>query len=123
MDTSVFIAREAGRSLDLDALPVEVLVSVVTVAELRAGVLVADSPEQAARRLASLEEARQTAPLPIDDDVAEHWASLRVALRQAGRRMGVNDAWIASTALAHGLAVVTQDRDYAAVLGLTVVRV
>ncbi len=46
-DTSVFIARESGRSLDADALPDELAVSIITIGELRAGVLVADTVEQA----------------------------------------------------------------------------
>ena len=59
----------------------------------------------------------------ITDRVAASWARLRVALRDEGRRLGVNDSWIAATALAHDLAVVTQDDDYDDVPGLTVVRV
>jgi predicted nucleic acid-binding protein len=61
-------------------------------------------------------------PLPVDGSVASAWAELRVALRDAGRRMPVNDSWIAATAIANGLAVVTQDDDYEGVPGLTVLR-
>jgi predicted nucleic acid-binding protein len=55
--------------------------------------------------------------------VATAWAELRVALRDAGKRMPVNDSWIAATALANRFAVVAQDDDYDAVPGLTVIRV
>ena len=41
LDTSVLIATETGRPLDIDALPDEVFISVVTIAELQAGVLAA----------------------------------------------------------------------------------
>ncbi len=37
--------------------------------------------------------------------------------------MPVNDSWIAATAMAHGLPVVTQDDDYVDVPGLEVIRV
>ena len=37
--------------------------------------------------------------------------------------MPVNDSWIAATAIAHGLPVVTQDDDYADVPGLDVIRI
>ena len=37
------------------------------------------------------------------------WARLRVELRDRGLRMPVNDSWIAATAIALGVAVVTQD--------------
>jgi len=35
--------------------------------------------------------------------------------------MRINDSWIAATAIAHRLPLVTQDRDYAGVPGLDVV--
>ena len=35
--------------------------------------------------------------------------------------MPVNDSWIAATAIALGVAIVTQDDDYADVPGLTVI--
>jgi predicted nucleic acid-binding protein len=122
LDTSVFIARESGRPLDAAALPDQVAVSVITVAELRAGVLAATSLDVRDRRLATLTAALSLDPLPIDDGVAQRWARLRVALRDGGLRMGINDSWIAATAMAHGVPVVTQDDDYPFVEGLDVVR-
>ena len=35
--------------------------------------------------------------------------------------VAINDSWIVATAIAHGLPLVTQDRDYTTVPGLTVV--
>lgn len=46
-----------------------------------------------------------------------------VRLRDLGLRMPVNDSWIAATALALGVPVVTQDDDYVAVPGLEVIHV
>lgn len=122
-DTSLFIAREIGRPLDADALPDELAVSIITIGELRAGVLVADSVETRDRRLRTLTAALELEPIPIDEPVAAEWARLRVLLRDTGQRMPVNDSWIAATALAHGVPVVTQDDDFPAVEGLTVTRV
>lgn len=122
-DTSVFIARETGRGLDVAALPDALGVSIVTIAELRAGVLAAADVGTRDRRLTTLQQALALDPLPIDDAVAQAWARLRVDLRDAGRRMNVNDAWIAATALAHQLPLVSQDSDYDVVPGLKVIRV
>lgn len=122
VDTSVMVAAESGRRLDRTALPDDGTVSIVTVAELRLGVLVADDHLRAPR-LATLERALTMRPLSVDASVAERWAQLRATLRAAGRRMPVNDSWIAATALAHGLPVVTQDDDYDDVPGLTVIKV
>ena len=122
-DTSVFIARESGRPLDSDALPDELAVSIITIGELRAGVLAASSVEVRDRRLGTLTAALQLEPVPVDEAVAAHWARLRVLLRDSGQRMPVNDSWIAATALALGVAVVTQDDDFPDLDVLDVVRV
>jgi predicted nucleic acid-binding protein len=101
-------------------------VSVVTVAELQAGVLAARSTELRARRLATLEGIGDIQILVIDEAVAGSWALLRVHLVELGRRLNVNDLWIAATALTHKLPVVTQDEDFEpvdGVAGLKIVRV
>jgi len=111
LDTSVFIAREQERPLG--DLPDEVAVSVVTLSELRHGVLAAPGHEQMAQRLSTLEAARQIAkPLVIDETVGDEFARLRVALRAVDRAMNVMDGWIAATAMAYGAAVCTQDADF-----------
>ena len=111
LDTSVFIAREQERPLA--TLPEEVGVSVVTMSELRHGVLAADDHRQRARRLSTLEAARQIGrALVIDEAVGDEFARLRVELKAIGRAMKVMDAWIAATAMAHDAAVCTQDADF-----------
>ena len=122
-DTSVFIARESGRRLDETSMPDELAVSIVTVGELRAGVLAADDVRVRERRLTTLTAAMELDPVPVDDDVAAQWARLRVLLRDMGRRMPVNDSWIAATAMALQVPVVVQDDDYVELDGLSVIRV
>jgi predicted nucleic acid-binding protein len=111
LDTSVFIAREE-RDLDTARIPDEVAVSVVTYGELRAGVLAATDLAVRSRRLSTLQTVADLEPLPIDTAVADAWATLRLLLAEAGRRVNVNDTWIAATALAHDVPVVSQDADY-----------
>jgi predicted nucleic acid-binding protein len=111
-DTSLFIAAESGRLADEAAVPDRLAVSVVTLGELRAGVLAARDTATRQVRLSTMGWALRLDPLVIDDRVAEAWAALRVHLRDLGRRMPVNDSWIAATAIALDLPVVTQDDDY-----------
>ena len=122
-DTSVFIARETGRSLDIAAIPDELAVSAITIGELRAGVLVAADTSARSRRLETLTAALALQPVPVDDDVAASWAELRVLLRDMNRRMPVNDSWIAATAMALEVPIVTQDDVYPVLPGLPVIRV
>lgn len=122
-DTSVFIARESGRPLDHDAVPDELAVSVITIGELRTGVLAARDLQTRDRRLATLSMAMALDPISVDEAVAAQWARLRVLLRDTGQRMGVNDSWIAATAMALDIPVVTQDRDFPEIEDLDVTRV
>ena len=122
-DTSVFIARESGRPLAETDLPDELAISVITIGELRSGVLAAVDVETRDRRLATLSEALALDPLPVDQAVAEAWARLRVLLRDMQKQIAVNDSWIAATAMSLGVPVGTQDEDYVEVPGLKIVRV
>lgn len=124
--TSVFIASESGRLLHEGKLPLETVISVVTLAELQAGVLVAIDTATRAQRLATLEAVADIQVLVIDDMVAQERARLRVLLAETARRISVNDLWIAATAVAHGIPVVTKDSDFdplIEVAGLDVVQV
>lgn len=95
----------------------------VTVGELRLGVLAAEDGPTRARRLETLSRAETLDPMPIDLAVAHAWASLRLALRDQNERMPLNDSWIAATAIANRIPVVTQDADYDDIPGLEVIRV
>ncbi len=126
LDTSVFIANESGRAIDAQRLPDESAISVVTLAELQVGMLAAVDSQTRATRLATVDLARDMEVLPAEERVALAWARLRVHLAEVGRRVNVNDLWIAATAIAQGLPVVTQDLDFdplEGVLGLEIVRV
>jgi predicted nucleic acid-binding protein len=113
LDTSVFIARETGR--ELGELPDHVAVSVITIGELELGVLQATESSTRARRGDTLALARNADPIPVSEAVMSAWARLVADCRGTGvhRMIKLTDALIAATAVAHGLAVVTQDDDYA----------
>jgi len=121
-DTSVFIAREAGRPLG--DLPDEIAVSVVTAAELELGVLRASDPSTRAVRLRTLSRVRsEYSLLNIDETTASCFARIADEELRAGRKLRRHDAWIAATALQHGAAVVTQDTDFSAFNSVHVIRV
>lgn len=121
LDTSVFTARESGRPLA--SLPDEGRVSVITVAELRIGVLVADDLSIRAQRLRTLSEVEALEPLPVDDAVARAFAEIAADSRRRGKRPKILDALIAATARSRAMPVFTQDADFGDMVGVQVVQV
>lgn len=122
LDTSVLIAA------DIAPIPGELAISVVSIAELQFGVLVAKSQEAQALRLTRLSAIqRRFDPLPVDDAVADSYTHLAARVVQVGRqpRARVLDLLIAATAHAHGASVYTRNPDDLAGLAdlLTVVAV
>lgn len=126
LDTSVLVAIENGRSLRTEAMPKTTAISVVTKAELRMGIFAAEDVETRDRRLVTFELANRIVALPVDEAVARAWAQMRAYVGASGEKVEVNDMWIAATAAAHEIPVLTQDGDFDAlngVAGLTVIPV
>jgi predicted nucleic acid-binding protein len=122
-DTSVFAGIENAR-LDIDRFAdFEWGISVVTLGELRLGVLQAHGPEAASRRLSTYQLAQRFEAIAVDEAVADAWALLVSQLRGLGRKAPINDSWIAATAIAYQVPVVTRDADYDAMPDVEVIRV
>jgi predicted nucleic acid-binding protein len=126
LDTSVLIAIESGRPLRTEAMPDTTAISVVTKAELRVGIFAAEDIETRDRRLMTFELANRIVALPVDEAVSRAWAQMRAYVQASSQKVGINDMWIAATAAAHEIPVLTQDGDFDAlngVAGLTVIPV
>lgn len=122
LDTSVFIARETGRPLG--ELPETAAVSVVTIAELHLGVLMAHGLSVRSRRLRTLSAVESAfEPIPIDSRIARIFAEIVAEARRLGRRPKIMDTWIAATALAHDLPIYTQDEDFESIPKVRVQRI
>ncbi len=123
LDTSFFVAAESGRPLGEMPGITETEVSVVTLAELTVGVLLANDSDRA-RRVATLSAVESTwDPLPVDAEVARAFARIVAGLRAGQRHIPILDALIAATAVVAQVPVVTQDRDYDSIPDIQVIRV
>lgn len=123
LDTSFFVVTESGRPLSEMTGVTETEVSVVTLAELTLGVLMADDVERAGR-VATLSAVESTwDPLPVDAEVARQFARIAADLRARRRRVSILDALVAATAAVEQIPVVTQDRDYEEMTDISVIRV
>ena len=57
--------------------------------------------------------------LPLVEETAMHYASIRQQLKSAGAPLPANDVWIAALARQHDMPVLTRDAHFDAVPGLT----
>ena len=95
----------------------------ITVAELRIGVLVAADASVRAQRMRTLSEVERLAALPVDDAVAREFAEIVAETRRERRRPKILDSLIAATARALDAPVYTQDADFDGIPGVRVIRV
>jgi predicted nucleic acid-binding protein len=114
LDTSVVI--ELGH-LEAAALPRELAVSAITMAELAAGPHAASSRDERGRRQELLQRAEATFdPLPFDTEAARAYGRVYAAVAGAGlkaRGQRAVDLLIASVALANELPLYTLNpRDF-----------
>jgi hypothetical protein len=106
LDTSVLIAS----SVVSERLPPSAAISVLTIGELRAGVLLAADERARELRQARLDAVRSAfAPLPVDEAIAERYADVIASARRERRTTKASDALIIATAAATGRALVTLD--------------
>jgi predicted nucleic acid-binding protein len=112
LDTSVVIDWDDPTVTS--ALPEEVAVCAITLAELAAGPQLASSGPESARRQARLQQVEATfEPLPFDVTAARSYGQIVAAVAEGGRshRRRVADLLIAATAHANGLALYTRNPD------------
>jgi tRNA(fMet)-specific endonuclease VapC len=125
LDTSTVILL--GRLEDPETLPVEPLITAVTLAELSVGPLVADEERERVARQARLQQAEADFdPLPFDASAARAFGRVAASLRRSGHKSTARsyDAMIAATAVAHDLPVYTcNPADFAGIDDLQVVAV
>lgn len=112
IDTSVVIDLDR---IEPDALPVELAVSALTMAELAAGPHATDDPAERARRQDRLQRAEATFdPLPVDASVARAYGRVYAEIRAAGRKargQRAVDLLIAATAVSAKLPLYTRNPD------------
>ncbi|HEX8273486.1 MAG TPA: type II toxin-antitoxin system VapC family toxin [Longimicrobiaceae bacterium] len=126
IDTSILIEYERGRvdlSRHLEGRDEEeFFLSVVTASELLHGVHRAREPGVRARRSAFVEAALERFPLlQVDLTTARVHAQIWADLASAGTPVGPHDLWLAASAVAHGLVLVTANlREFKRVQGLAV---
>ena len=125
LDTSAVVLL--SRFTDADLLPLEPVITTITLAELSVGPLVTDDQAERAARQAHLQQAEADfEPLPFDAAAARAFGQVAADLRKAGRttRARAYDALIAATAVSRQLPLYTVNPgDFEHISGLEVVAI
>jgi tRNA(fMet)-specific endonuclease VapC len=97
----------------------DLVLSMVTFAELRYG---AEKSQSKARALEKIEQLTKTIEIAdMNEAAAEHYAHIRASLESQGKPIGNNDLWLAAHARANGWVLVTNNtREFCRVEGLVV---
>lgn len=98
----------------------QLVVSFMTVAELYRW---SEEKNWGAKRITSLEEhLRKFVVCPVDPNLCKIWGRIMAEGKKTGRVIACADAWIAATALAYGIPLVSHNgKHYSGVAALSII--
>jgi len=111
LDTSAYVGFKKGHTAVLEILAQadKIFLNSIVLGELRAGFLLGSKTEKNERELRAFLESPRVIVLPVDEETADRYASIRATLKKAGTPISTNDIWIAASAMQHGLPILTAD--------------
>jgi len=114
LDTSAYSAFRRGdvRLKDPVQRASQLVLNPVVIGELLAGFKKGSRRRQNSEILRDFMSSSRVLVVSIEEETAEHYASILDALRREGTPVPVNDIWIAASAAQHGLRVLTLDEHF-----------
>ena len=121
LDTSAYSNLRAGHPAVLDHVAVAevVLMPLIVLGELEAGFELGSRGKENRQVLSEFLSEPFVSVLSPTHDVARRYGQVFAALRRAGTPIPTNDLWIAATTLDCGGHLLTLDRDFERVVGLS----
>ena len=119
LDTNALSAIAEGESGALRSLGVtsQVMIPVIVLGEYRFGIGQSRGRREYERWLAGMVDVSRV--LEIDEETAIRYAEIRIDLKGTGTPIPSNDAWIAALCRPHGLRILSRDRHFDLVPGVT----
>lgn len=114
LDTSAYSAFKRGHPAILARLGEanQVALNTIVLGELHAGFRRGVQRRRNEEELEAFLASPRVSVLGLDEETADRYATILEALRKAGAPIPTNDVWIASTAMQHGLSVLTTDAHF-----------
>jgi tRNA(fMet)-specific endonuclease VapC len=119
LDTNIVSAAVEQETAVLNKLAaVTAIIPIIVLGELYYGAYASTRVESNLQRVEALLE--DFSVLVCDEDTARQYGVIRARLKKKGRPIPENDVWIAALASQHDLPLVTRDKHFAEVDGLTI---
>lgn len=117
LDTSAYAAFLKGHAEIKRMLQQadEIFVNAIVLGELAAGFQKGKYRKKNESELREFLASDRVSVLPLDEETAERYAVILNSLWKAGTPIPTNDIWIASSAMQHGIRLVTTDQHYLSV--------
>ena len=121
LDTNIYCDYAEGIPAVVDTLAdygSQIYLPVVVVAELSFGFMKGTRSRENEDRLQDTIEQLDIEIISIDRDVARKFAVIYLGLVQVGKKIPINDVWIAACCMHLGGTLYTRDRHFDAIAGL-----
>jgi predicted nucleic acid-binding protein len=121
LDTNIYCDYAEGIPAVVDTLAdygSQIYLPVVVVAELSFGFMKGTRSRENEDRLQDTIEQLDIEIISIDRDVARKYAVIYLGLVQVGKKIPINDVWIAACCMHLGGTLYTRDRHFDAIAGL-----
>lgn len=118
LDTNIYCDFAEGVPHTVDAIAAYgevVFIPAIVLGELRYGFLKGRRQEFNERKLRQIISRLNIEVIPVDEDVAGKYAVIYLSLVKKGRKIPLNDVWIAACCMEVGGTLLTRDKHFEAV--------
>lgn len=114
MDTSAYSNHIQNHPAIVEAVrkSERIYINPIAVGEIRYGFELGNRREENERRLRQFLRTPRVDVVAVDEETSVFYSAITASLKRAGTPIHSNDAWIAASAMQHGLQLLTSDAHF-----------
>lgn len=115
LDTNIYCDFAEGQPDVVDAIATYgqfVFIPSVVLGELLFGFMKGNKPQANEKRLRQIVDRLKVEIIDIDVDVARKYAMIQLSLQKKGRKIPINDVWVAACCMEVGGTLLTGDKHF-----------